>query len=294
MEQRPFGTTGLTASALGFGAGLVGDARLDGAEAERLLVAAADAGITFFDSARSYGLSEERLGRALAGRRDELVFCTKVGYGVEGHADWTGGCVARGIDEALRRMNTDRLEVVLLHSCPAEVALRDEIGRALDDAKRAGKVRAVGYSGDNEDLAAAIASGRFDAVEMSLSFVDQGAVDAHLAAARARGLGVIAKRPLGNAPWRFDARPGAPDLGEYWSRFRALGFDPAPLAWDELALRFTAFLPGVSTSIVGTTRPEKLRRNLEVLAAGPLPEGVVGRLREAYGRAGGAGWRGVI
>ncbi|HEU4410461.1 MAG TPA: aldo/keto reductase [Polyangiaceae bacterium] len=293
MERRPFGTTGLTVSALGFGAGPLGDARLGEAEAEHLLLAAADAGITFFDSARSYGLSEERLGRALAARRDAIVLCTKVGYGVEGLPDWTGACVARGIDDALGRLRTDRLDVALLHSCPADVALRDDILGALDAAKRAGKVRVVGYSGDNEDLAAAIDSGRFDAVEMSLSFVDQGAIDRQLAAARARGLGVIAKRPIGNAPWRFDARPDAHDLGEYWARFRALGFDPGPLAWDELALRFAAFLPGVSTTIVGTTNPANLRRNLTLFAQGPLPEATAAALREAYRRAD-PGWRGMI
>jgi aryl-alcohol dehydrogenase-like predicted oxidoreductase len=293
METRPFGTTGLTVSALGLGAGPLGDARLDEAEVERLLLEAADAGITFFDSARSYGLSEERLGRILAPRRDRFVFCTKVGYGVENCPDWTGETIARGIDGALARMRTDRLDVVLLHSCPAGVALRDDIVGALEAAKRAGKARAVGYSGDNEDLAAAVDSGRFDAVEMSLSFVDQGAIDAQLARARARGLGVIAKRPIGNAPWRFDERPGAHDLGEYWGRFRALGFDPAPLAWGDLALRFSAFLPGVSTCIVGTTSPANLRRNLASFAAGPLPEATVAALREAYRRAD-RGWRGMV
>lgn len=293
MERRPFGATGLSVSALGFGAGLIGDARLGEAEAERLLLAAADAGINFFDSARSYGVSEERLGRALASRRDAIVLCTKVGYGVEGHPDWTGGCIARGIDDALGRMRTDRLDVALLHSCPSEVALRDDIVGALDAAKRAGKVRAVGYSGDNEDLSAAIDSGRFDAVEMSLSFVDQGAIDRQLAAARSRNLGVIAKRPLGNAPWRFDARPEAHDVGEYWARFRALAFDPGPLAWNDLALRFAAFLPGVSTSIVGTTSEANLRKNLAIVEQGPLPEATAAALRQTY-RAKDPGWRGMI
>ncbi|HEU4534221.1 MAG TPA: aldo/keto reductase, partial [Polyangiaceae bacterium] len=164
MERRPLGATGLSVSALGLGAGPLGDARFDEAAIARLLLEAADAGITFFDTARGYGLSEERIGRALAPRRDAIVLCTKVGYGVEGHADWTGPCISRGVDDALGRLRTDRLDVVLLHSCPANVALRDDILGALEGAKRAGKARAIGYSGDNEDLAAAIASGRFDVV----------------------------------------------------------------------------------------------------------------------------------
>jgi aryl-alcohol dehydrogenase-like predicted oxidoreductase len=293
MERRSLGATGLSVSALGLGAGPLGDARFDEASIAQLLLSAVDAGINFFDTARGYGLSEERIGRALAPRRSDIVLCTKVGYGVEGHADWTGPCIRRGIDDALGRLRTDRLDVVLLHSCPANVALRDDIVGALEGAKRAGKARSIGYSGDNEDLSAAIASRRFDVVEMSLSFVDQSAIDRQLEGARSAGLGVIAKRPIGNAPWRFDARPDAHDVGEYWARFRALGLEPGPLSFDELALRFAAFLPGVSTSIVGTTKAENLRRNLTILEAGPLPEADQHALRDAYRRAD-RGWRGMI
>ena len=118
MERRPFGTTGLTVPALGLGAGQVGDARLDEAGAARLLGGALDLGVTLLDTARSYGLSEERIGRHLAHRRGEFLLSTKVGYGVEGVADWTGPAVARGIDEALGRLRTDVIDLVFLHSCP--------------------------------------------------------------------------------------------------------------------------------------------------------------------------------
>jgi aryl-alcohol dehydrogenase-like predicted oxidoreductase len=87
MERRPFGRTGLTVPSLGFGAGHVGDPALAEAEVERLLHGALDLGVTLIDTARSYGLSEERIGRHLAGRRDEFILSTKIGYGIPGYED---------------------------------------------------------------------------------------------------------------------------------------------------------------------------------------------------------------
>src|SRR5262245_30575932 len=101
METRPFGLTGLAVSALGLGAGSLGDPRLSDSDAERLIDAALDLGVTLIDTARSYGASEERIGRALRGQRRRAVLSTKVGYGVEGARDWTAEAVSRGIDEAL-------------------------------------------------------------------------------------------------------------------------------------------------------------------------------------------------
>ena len=84
MQRRPFGRTGLDVPALGFGAMQVGDPRLPEAAAARLLNHALDLGLALVDTARSYGVSEERIGRHLAHRRDEFVLSTKVGYGVDG------------------------------------------------------------------------------------------------------------------------------------------------------------------------------------------------------------------
>ena len=88
VEQRPFGATGLTVSAIGLGAGQVGERDVDGARAERLLRGAFDLGVTLVDTALSYGSSEERIGRHLADRRDVFVLSSKGGSGVDGHEDW--------------------------------------------------------------------------------------------------------------------------------------------------------------------------------------------------------------
>ena len=139
MQPRSFGTTGLTVSPLGFGAGHIGGDDLTDAEAGRILGAALDLGVTLFDTARSYGRSEERIGRHLSHRRGEFVLFTKGGYGIDGVADWTGEAIARGIDESLARLRTDVIDLFHLHSCDAGVLGRDDIQRALDDARRAGR-----------------------------------------------------------------------------------------------------------------------------------------------------------
>lgn len=279
---RPFGKTGLTVSALGFGAGQIGKGELEEADVGRLLGAAVDAGITLIDTARGYGLSEERIGRHLGHRRDALVISSKGGYGIPGHADWTGPCITAGIEAALSRLRTDRIDIFHLHSCPLETLERGEVIDALDQAVRAGKIRVAAYSGDAAPLAWAVRSGRFGSVEASVNLCDQRVIDADLPIAAARGLGVIAKRPLANAPWRFAERPVGDYAEVYWERLRAMGIEPGDLAWDDLALRFAAFQPGVSTSIVGTASVEHLLKNAAQIARGPLPAAIAQAIRAAF------------
>lgn len=290
MDLRPFGRTGLTVPVLGFGAGHVGDPSLDEAEVGRLLHGALDLGVTLIDTARSYGLSEERIGRHLAGRRDEFVLSTKVGYGIPGYHDWTGPVIAAGVDAALGRLRTDRIDIVHLHSCPLDVLERGEVVAALQATVAAGKVRVAAYSGDNAPLEWAIASGAFGSIETSVNLVDQRAIERALPAARDRGLGVIAKRPAANAPWRFADRPAATDVALYWDRWRAFGLDPDPYDWTELSLRFAAWQDGVHCAIVGTSRLEHLRRNVEQIAKGPLPAEMAAAIRAAFR----AEWEGQI
>lgn len=289
MHLRDFGTTGLTVSALGFGAGSIGGADVSDARVERLIHQAQDEGVTLFDTARSYGASEARLGRALRGRRRGAVLSTKVGYGVEGVADWTREAVRRGVDEALSTLQQDCVDVVHLHSCPAEVLARGEVLEALFEARAAGKIRLAAYAGDNEGLDAAIAAGA-DSVLTSASVFDQGFLGRGLGEAKRRGLGVIAKRPLGNAPWRFSARPEGRYCLPYWDRMQALGLDFGD-RWAEVALRFAAWTWGIDSVIAGTASPAHLAENARCVRLGPLPEDEVRALRGAWAAAD-PGWRG--
>jgi aryl-alcohol dehydrogenase-like predicted oxidoreductase len=198
------------------------------------------------------------------------------------------------VELALRRLRTDVIDVMHFHSCPVEVLERPGVVDALTRAVEEGKVRVAAYSGDNAALEHAIASGRFGAVQCSVNLFDQRAIERGVPMARARGLGVIAKRPLGNAPWRFPERPHhAGDIALYWERMKRLELDARGLDWSELALRFAAFVPGVSTCIVGTSSVENLQRNLRALERGPLPADAIASIREAFQRHG-AGWDGQI
>ncbi|MCP3142804.1 aldo/keto reductase [Pyxidicoccus xibeiensis] len=293
MERRPLGRTGLHVSVLGFGAGHVGSPDLAEADAAALLHGVLDSGINLIDTAPGYGLSEERIGRHLHGRRGEFILSTKCGYGVPGVEDWTPECITRGVDQALQRLRTDVLDVVHFHSCPVEVLRRPGLIEALVRAVEAGKVRAAAYSGDNAALEYALGTGAFTVVQTSVNVFDQRAIDRGVAWARDKGVGVIAKRPLGNAPWRFAERPGAHDIGEYWHRMRTMGLDTRGLDWSEVTLRFAAHVPGVSTCIVGTGRLDNLRRNLRTLEHGPLPPDFVYVIREAFRRSD-QGWDGMI
>ncbi len=293
IPRRAFGATGLTVPALGLGAAQLGRDDVSDRDAERLLAEALDLGVTLIDTARSYGSSEARIARCLRGRRDEVVLSTKGGYGIDGVTDWTGPCVTAGVDAALARLGTDRIDVFHLHSCPREVLARGEVVDALDGAVRAGKVRVAAYSGEGDALEWAVRSGRFGSVEASVNLCDQRSLDGALREAAARGLGVIAKRPLANACWRFADRPVGDYAETYWERLGAMKLDPGDLAWDELALRFAAYEPGVSACIVGTASVEHLRRDVDLVARGPLPEDVTARVREAF-HAHGAAWEGQV
>jgi aryl-alcohol dehydrogenase-like predicted oxidoreductase len=293
MERRPLGNTGLAVPTLGLGAGRLGGPEIAEAEVGRLLGRALDLGIALVDAARSYGAAEERIGRHLAHRRDELVLSTKVGYGIAGVPDWTFEAVARGIDEALVRLRTSWIDVVHLHSCPRDVLERGEVLWALEEAVRAGKVRAAAYSGEEEALFFAVRSGAFGAVQASLNVCDQRVIRSGLAEAMGRGMGFMAKRPVANAPWRFRERPAGHEAESYWARLTAMGIGPGDLPWNEWALRFAAFVPGVSACLLGTRNIAHLEAGALAVAKGPLPAGVQEAIRSTFARCD-DGWTGRI
>jgi aryl-alcohol dehydrogenase-like predicted oxidoreductase len=294
MKKRTsFGKTGLAVSALGFGGGPIGYLDTEQQRVDRVLNLLLDEGVNLIDTAACYHESESMIGRAVASRRGEFVLVSKCGHKVNGLSgeEWSGALIARTVDRALQRLNTDHLDVMLLHSCDLPVLKRGEAVAALAQARQAGKVRFIGYSGDNEEAAFAAGLPDIDVIEMSVNLCDQANLDAVLPKARERKLGVIAKRPIANAAWKQSqpgiysgyARPYADRLMQMGLRPADLGFDGDPqLTWPALALRFTLSLPDVHVAITGTTNPDNARANVQAAELGPLPAAVVAKIRDAF------------
>ena len=298
MEMRGFGKTGLEVSALGFGGGPVGYLETDRQEVADILNTILDRGVNLIDTAAAYAGSEEAIGGAIGHRRDDYVLVSKCGRSyddIEGEA-WSAQCIEQTIDRSLRRLKTDHLDVMLLHSCDLEVLQRGEAVGALVKARDAGKIRFAGYSGDNEAAVHAVGLDDIAVLETSVNICDQANIDTVLPKAVANNVGVLAKRPIANAAWRdVSEQRGmyANYAKTYTERLARMAVAPADLgfpgdaaaAWSEIALRFTLSQPGVTTAIVGTTRTANVDRNLTVQAKGALPENVVSELRAAFKRA---------
>ena len=251
MQLRPLGSTGLLVTPLGFGAFKIGRNEQvkypqpydlpDDATVERLLNGVLDAGIHLIDSAPAYGLSEERIGKFLASRRGEFVLSTKVGERfVNGQSsfDFTGPGVRTSVAESLRRLRTEVLDIVCVHSNGDDLAIQQqtEVVPTLQKLKHAGYVRAIGFSGKTPAGAeAALAWADVVMIEYHLQDISHAEV---ITSAAAHGVGVVVKKGLasGHLP-------------------------PAE------ALQFILTNPHVASVIVGGLSLEHLQANLTALGA---------------------------
>lgn len=293
MPMRAYGSGALRVPVLGFGAMQIGDPAIDEATASRVLHHVLDAGLALIDTARSYGVAVERIGRHLAARRDEFVLSTKVGYGVPGIPDWTYECVVAGVDAARHRLRSDVIDIVHLHSCPLAVLREGAVIDALHECLRRGRIRVAAYSGDDAALQFAVDSGAFGGVQASVSICDQRGL-ATLTVATDRGLGTIAKRSLAGRPWA-PAGPADTVHDAYRHRFAVVRsmLDFAPADWDACALRFAAYARGVDCVIVGGTDVVHVDRNVAAVQAGPLEVASEQAIRAAFVR-GDDGWTGLV
>jgi len=272
MEQRRLGRTDIVASVLGFGGSEIGYQSVSARTVARLLGSALDAGLTVIDTAECYDDSESLIGKAIGTRRRELQLFTKCGHaGGWSSADWRRAPLLASIERSLRRLATDYVDLIQLHSCSLGELRKGEAIEALERARERGWARYIGYSGDGEAARYAVECGRFDTLQTSVSIADQEAVERTLPLAIDRQMGVIAKRPLANVAWRYERKPSEPYYQAYWSRLRKLDYPflkSAPGTSVSTALRFTLTVPGVHTAIVGTTKPERWQENAALLGAG--------------------------
>lgn len=217
MRHTRLGRSGLTVSVVGLGCnnlGRPGTATLEQAGTDAVVHTALDAGITFFDVADVYGaepgLSEERLGRALGARRDEVVIGTKFGMDMGGVAGDDGGArgsrryIVRAVEDSLRRLGTDWIDLYQFHT-PDPATPIEETLRALDDLVRAGKVRYVGHSNragwqiaQAEYVARELGVERFVSAQNHYNLLDRRAELEVVPAAAEFGLGVLPYFPLAN------------------------------------------------------------------------------------------------
>ena len=307
LQQVPFGKTGFQVSQLGFGAAPAAYLGTDEQQAVDTINRLLDGGMNVLDTAASYPGSESFLGKHFSARRKDYVLVSKCGGKIpESDAPaWSAALIEASVDRSLRQLNTDVIDVMLLHSCDLKTLQKGEALGALIEARKAGKIRFAGYSGDNEAVAWAAEHPEIAVIEMSVNLVDQINLEQALPHARANDIGVIAKRPIANAGWKdASQQPGMYKsyAAEYTKRFAQLKLTPADVgfgnappeqAWPEIALRFTLSFPGVHTAIIGTTNPKHADANLRFVQNGPLPPDVVEKIRAAYRRADPRGqWKG--
>jgi aryl-alcohol dehydrogenase-like predicted oxidoreductase len=298
MERRQLGGTDMVVSVLGFGGSEIGYQRASGRTVARLLGGALDAGLNVIDTAECYANSEELIGKAVSGRRNEFYLFTKCGHGLSfGHADWRPAALLKSIERSLRRLATDRLDLIQLHSCSLEHLQKGDVIAALERARERGWARFVGYSGDGDAARYAVECGRFDTLQTSVSIADQEVLALTLPLARKRGMGVIAKRPIANVAWRYGRKPAELYYQPYWTRLQALDYPfvrGSTAAAVSTALRFTVGAPGVHTAIVGTAKPARWRENAALLEAGPLSQEETERIRARWREVADASWVGQI
>ena len=256
--HRPLGDTGLRVSPLGLGTVKLGRDQgvkypsgftiPDDAEARQLLALARDLGINLIDTAPAYGRSEERLGPLLRGQRQDWVIVSKVGEEFEAgqsHFDFSPAHTRRSVERSLQRLETDVIDLVLVHSDGNDVAvLRDSgVYETLAELKQAGKIRAFGLSGKTVD-GGLLALERGDCAMVTYNLNEQGERPVlDYAATHAKGL--LVKKGLASGHVCL-----------------APGVDPVRASFELIFGH-----PGVTSAIIGTINPLHLSHNVATAAA---------------------------
>ncbi|HEY3281250.1 MAG TPA: aldo/keto reductase [Armatimonadota bacterium] len=302
MRYRRLTHSGIQVSEIGFGAWGIGGGwgPQDDDSALTALQMALDRGVTFLDTALGYGggHSEELIGRAVKGRRDQVVIASKVPpktfqwpvlpdepLDQTFPAEWIRECT----EQSLRHLDTEYLDLQQLHAWTPAYLDQTEWYEALVRLKEQGKIRAFGVSANDWDPYGPVElakAGRVDTIQVIYNLFEQRPAEALLPAAQAAGVGIIVRVPFEEGlltgkmtpetrfpegDWRADWL--TPErLAEAWPRVQALrGFlsEDAPTL-PALALKFCLSHPAVSTVIPGMRRPEHVESNLAASDGKPL------------------------
>jgi len=272
LPKQTLGRTGLRVTQLGYGAmelrGAPRAREISDEQSEQILRAVLDSGINYIDTSIDYGLSEERIGRYIGGRRNEFFLASKCGClaqpaapptttGPSPHV-FTRDNVVAGVEQSLRRLQTDHLDVVQFHASPTKQVLEEEGALdALLDLQRQGKVRFIGMSGTLPNLPEQIQMGVFDVFQIPYSAI-QTEHEELISKAAAAGAGTVIRGGAAKGAWDGGVLD---DLLDGASR-------------TEFILRYTLSHPDLHTTIVGTANPAHLQANVAAALKGPLPADV--------------------
>lgn len=302
MTYRRLGDSELRVSAVGIGTNAF-SRRVDQDGVDEIVAAASDVGVTFIDTADVYGVthgaSEEMIGAALQGRRDDFVIATKFGGGQVAKERGPGGSrqyVVEAVEGSLRRLRTDRIDLYQYHF-PDGVTPIEETLAALSDLVRAGKVRYVGCSNldawqvaDADWTARTGGHERFVSAQNRYSLLDRRAEDELVPACAAFGLGLLPYFPLayGLLTGKYQRGEAAPegsraaiDAGRAqwlenadWERIEALAAyaEKRDLSLLDVAVAGLAAQPTVGSVICGVTRGDQVRANAAALRWQPSTE----------------------
>lgn len=280
---------------------------VDADVATTMIDAALDEGVDHLDTANVYagGASEEILGQAIRDRRDEVTIATKVGMphpDAGDRAPLSAGAIRDCVAGSLRRLNTDRVELLYLHQPDRRTPLAETL-TAVGELMEAGKVGALGVSNyaawqiaELNHMADALGIARPVVAQQLYNLLARRIEEEYAEFARVTDLVTMVYNPLGGGlltgQHRFDADPGEGRFGtsklaemykqRYWNRavFEAIEAlttiaDKAEMTLVELAFRWLRSTPTAGPILLGGSKVEHLRANLEILAKGPLPDEVM-------------------
>ena len=290
MQQRTLGDTGLRATVLGYGAMELRDPQqVNDRQAEHLLGAVLDGGINFVDTSPDYGVSEDRIGAYLSHRRSEYVLATKGGCNVDAHGGrgsdpghiWTREQLLANIEQSLRRLRTDHVDIWQLHNAPVEAVDGAALLEVMYEVQTTGKVRHVSISSTLPDLETYVERRAFATYQIPYSAL-QREHETVIGEAAAAGAGVIIRG--GVAKGEHSTKQS--DRWALWETCKLDEFLADGESRSSFLLRLTITHPGMHTTIVGTRNPQHLADNLAAAERGTVPEDTYAEIKRRLTEAG--------
>lgn len=319
MEYRELGRTGWKLSVIGFGAWAIGGdvwGRTDDAESMRTLHRAVDLGVNFIDTADVYGdgHSERLVGRLRKERtNDDIIVATKAGRRLNPHVatGYDRANLTAFVERSLRNLDTEAIDLLQLHCPPGEVYEMPQVFGILDDLVAQGKLRHYGVS--VERVAEAVRAAdhpNVQSVQVIFNMFRLKPIESFFPVARAKRIGILARVPLASGMLTGKLRHDTPfaasdhrafnrhgeafDMGE---TFSGVDYDeglravdelrplvPAGASMAQLALRWIAMFPEVTTTIPGARNVQQAEDNVRALELAPLPDETMRAVREVYDR----------